>query len=68
MQGKNGCGCQECRKKERSRTMKETGSASQGSEYNNSKETTSKGEQKQSLIKLLLIRFPGKVRKQKKKG
>ncbi len=68
MQGKNGCGCQECRKKERSRTMKETGSDSQGSEYNSSKETTSKGEGKQSLIKLLLIRFPGKVRKQKKKG
>lgn len=68
MHGKNGCGCQECRKKERSQTMKETGSDSQGKEYSNSKETTSKSEGKQSLIKLLLIRFPGKVRKQKKKG
>lgn len=68
MHGKNGCGCQECKKKERSRTMKETGSGSQESGYNNSKESTSKNEGKQSLIKLLLIRFPGKVRKQKKKG
>jgi len=67
MHEKNGCECQECRKRERSRTMQETGSGSQGSEYNNSKETTSKSEGKQSLIKLLLIRFPGKVRKQNKK-
>ena len=67
MQEKNGCGCQECRKKERSQTMQETGSGSRGSEYSNSKKTTSKDEGKQSLIKLLLIRFPGKVRKQNKK-
>lgn len=67
MHGKNGCECQECKKKERSQTMKETGSGSREKEYSNSNKTTSKNEEKQSLIKLLLIRFPGKVRKQKKK-
>lgn len=67
MHGKNGCGCQECKKKERSQTMRETGSDSQEKKYSNSSKTTSNGEEKQSLIKLLLIRFPGKVRKQKKK-
>lgn len=68
MHGENGCGCQECKRKGRSQTMQETGSGSHEKEYSNSNTTTSKGEEKQSLIKLLLIRFPGKVRKQKKKG
>jgi len=71
MQDEGSCGCPKCknqRQKGKSRMIAMIGSASAEKESNDSNKTTSKGEEKQSLIRLLQIRFPGKVRKQKKKG
>jgi len=71
MQDKGSCGCPKCkgqRRKGKSQMLMMIGSASAEKGSNDSSKTTSKGEKKQSLIRLLQIRFPGKVRKQKKKG
>lgn len=71
MRDADSCGCLKCKsqhRKEKSRMILMVGSASPENESKDSSKTTSKSEEKQSLIKLLQIRFPGKVRKQKKKG
>jgi hypothetical protein len=70
MQGEGSCGCQECKAKQRkgkSQMLLMIGSASPEKESNESSKTTSKEGEKQSLFKLLQIRFPDKVQSKKKK-
>lgn len=67
MHGEGSCGCQVCRK-EKSQTRKATGQNSPESEYGSSKKNTSQSEnEKGSLVKLLLIRFPAMKKKKKQK-
>lgn len=67
MQDEGSCGCQVCRK-ERSQTRKATGQNSPENESDSSKKNTSQsGNEKGSLVKLLLIRFPAMKKKKKQK-
>ena len=67
MHGEGSCGCQACRK-EKYRTEKATGQNSQENESDTSKRNTSQnGNEKGSLVKLLLIRFPAMKKKKKQK-
>jgi len=70
MHGEGSCGCPECKKKRRKGSsqmivMIGSGSPAKGSEE--SKKTTSKEGEKQSLFKLLQIRFPAMRKKKKTK-
>lgn len=67
MHGEGSCGCQVCRK-EKYRTKKATGQNSPENESGSSKKNTSQSEnEKGSLVKLLLIRFPAMKKKKKQK-
>ena len=64
------CGCPECKKKQRkgnSRMLLVIGSGSPAKESEESKKNTSKEGEKQSLFKLLQIRFPAMRKKKKTK-
>jgi len=67
MHGEGSCGCQACRK-ESYQTKKATGQNSPENESGSSKKSTSQnGNEKGSLVKLLLIRFPDMKKKKKQK-